>query len=108
MFIHPYDDALVIAGQGTVALEMLEEQPALDALVVPVGGGGLIAGWPPRRKRCSRMTVIGVESRSVDAPAPGRLPVAVGGDTIAEGMAVRDVGELRAAFVRRSSMRCCW
>src|SRR6185295_7345407 len=43
-FIHPYDDPLVVAGQGTVALEMLEQQPALDALVVPVGGGGLISG----------------------------------------------------------------
>src|SRR5580700_1690297 len=43
-FVHPYDDALVIAGQGTIALEMLEDAPDLDALVVPIGGGGLIAG----------------------------------------------------------------
>jgi len=43
-FIHPYDDAAVIAGQGTVALELLEDAPSLDALVVPIGGGGLISG----------------------------------------------------------------
>ncbi len=43
-FVHPYDDPLVIAGQGTIALEMLEDAPGLDALVVPIGGGGLIAG----------------------------------------------------------------
>jgi threonine dehydratase len=96
-FIHPYDDAAVVAGQGTVALEMLEQAPALDALVVPVGGGGLIAGIACAAKALKPgIEVLGVESRNWCAMQQrlAGLPVSVGGDTIAEGMAVRDVGEL--------------
>ncbi|MDW8469825.1 MAG: threonine ammonia-lyase [Burkholderiales bacterium] len=103
VFIHPYDDAAVIAGQGTVALEMLEQAPGLEALVVPVGGGGLIAGMACAAKAVKPgIEVIGVESRNWCAMAQ-RLrgePVRVGGDTIAEGLAVRDVGELTLAMAR--------
>ena len=102
-FIHPYDDPLVVAGQGTVALEMLEQQPALDALVVPVGGGGLISGMAIAAKALQpRIEVIGVESTlwcAMHQRLAG-LPVAVGGDTIAEGLAVRDVGELTLRIAR--------
>jgi len=102
-FIHPYDDPLIVAGQGTVALEMLEEQPALDVLVVPIGGGGLIAGMATAAKALQpAIEVIGVESKLWCAMRQ-RLrgePVAVGGDTIAEGLAVRDVGELTLSIVR--------
>jgi len=96
-FIHPYDDAAIIAGQGTLALEMLEQAPALDALLVPVGGGGLIAGIATAARALKPgIEVYGVESKNYCAMYQrlNGLPVNVGGDTIAEGMAVRDVGEL--------------
>jgi len=102
-FIHPYDDPLVVAGQGTVALEMLEQQPALDVLVVPVGGGGLIGGMAVAAKALRpQIEVIGVESTlwcAMHQRLAG-IAVAVGGDTIAEGLAVRDVGELPLRLVR--------
>jgi len=96
-FIHPYDDPAIIAGQGTVALEVLEQAPELDALVVPVGGGGLIAGMATAAKALKpAIEVVGVESKAYSAMHQ-RLnggTVNVGGDTIAEGLAVRDVGNL--------------
>jgi threonine dehydratase len=102
-FVHPYDDPLVIAGQGTVALEMLEQAPALEMLVVPIGGGGLISGMATAAKALRpEIRVFGVESRNYGAMRQ-RLagePVSVGGDTIAEGLAVRDVGETTLAIVR--------
>ena len=96
-FIHPYDDPAVIAGQGTVALEMLEQAPGLDALVVPIGGGGLIAGMATAARALKPgIEVLGVESTNYSAMYQRLrgLPVDVGGDTIAEGLAVREVGEL--------------
>ena len=95
--IHPYDDPAIIAGQGTVALEMLEQAPGLEVLVVPVGGGGLISGMAAAAKALKPgIEVLGVESRTWCAMCQrlNGLPVEVGGDTIAEGMAVRDVGEM--------------
>jgi len=103
-FIHPYDDPAIIAGQGTVALEMLEDVPDLEMLVVPIGGGGLISGIATAAKALrSDIRVFGVESKSYRAMHQ-RLhgqPVEVGGDTIAEGLAVRDVGKLTLEIVRR-------
>ena len=96
-FIHPYDDAAIIAGQGTVALEMLEQAPELDILVVPIGGGGLISGMAVAAKALKpKIEVLGVESKNYCAMYQrlNGLPVQVGGDTIAEGLAVRDVGEM--------------
>jgi len=105
-FIHPFDDAAVIAGQGTVALEMLAVQPDLDALIVPVGGGGLIAGMATAAKVIKPdIQVIGVQTERFPAmhgvlhdTAPGD---AAGTRTIAEGIAVKSPGELTAAIVRR-------
>ncbi|MBW4023613.1 MAG: threonine ammonia-lyase [Proteobacteria bacterium] len=103
VFIHPYDDPGIIAGQGTLALELLQDVPDLDMLVVPVGGGGLISGCVVAARAINpRIEVLGVEVESYSAMAQrlaGR-PVTVGGSTIAEGMAVRDVGELPFAILR--------
>ena len=103
-FIHPYDDLAIIAGQGTVALEMLEDVPDLDLLVVPIGGGGLISGMATAARGLRPdIRVFGVESKSYRAMYQ-RLhgqPVEVGGDTIAEGLAVRDVGKLTLEIVQR-------
>ena len=103
-FIHPYDDAAVIAGQGTVGLEMLEAVADLDVLVVPIGGGGLISGIATAAKALRpEVHVLGVESKTWSAMYQrlNGLPVQVGGDTIAEGMAVRDVGNLPLEICRR-------
>ena len=105
-FIHPYDDPAIIAGQGTVALEMLEQAPELDLLVVPVGGGGLLSGMAVAAKALKPgIELLGVESRTYCAMYQklNGLPVEVGGDTIAEGLAVRDVGDLTFSIL--SSLR---
>lgn len=104
VFVHPYEDAWVVAGQGTVALEMLQAVPDLDALVVPVGGGGLISGIAIAARALKKdIQVFGVESKSYPAMQQklAGLPVKVGGDTIAEGMAVKDVGSLAFGVIRR-------
>ncbi len=102
-FIHPYDDDGVIAGQGTLALELLQDAPPLDALVIPVGGGGLMAGCAVAANGLdSGIAVWGAEVDAYAAMAQ-RLAgqaVSVGGATIAEGIAVRDVGERPLALIR--------
>jgi threonine dehydratase len=103
VFVHPYDDARIIAGQGTVALEMLQDAPELDTLVVPVGGGGLITGCAVAARGLKPdIKVIGVETTSYAAMRQllAGEPVATGGDTIAEGIAVRDIGALPLAIAR--------
>jgi threonine dehydratase len=95
VFIHPYDDEAVIAGQGTMALEMLQDQPDLDVLIVATGGGGLIAGSAVVARALNpKIEVLGVEveNYSAFAQALANQPIAVGGPTIAEGIAVRDIG----------------
>ena len=95
VFVHPYDDADVIAGQGTIGLEMLMAAPHLDTLVVPVGGGGLISGIAVAAKALNpAIRIIGVEVEAYPAMAQALKgePITVGGDTIAEGIAVRNVG----------------
>jgi len=104
VFIHPYDDPGIIAGQGTLALEMLQDVPDLDALIMPVGGGGLLAGALIAATGLSPcISVYGAEVETY-APMAQRLAgrsVSVGGATIAEGIAVRDIGELPFEMVRR-------
>jgi threonine dehydratase len=104
VFIHPYDDPGIIAGQGTLALEMLQDAPDLDALIMPVGGGGLLAGALIAATGLSPcISVYGAEVETY-APMAQRLAgrsVSVGGATIAEGIAVRDIGELPFEMVRR-------
>lgn len=104
VFVHPYDDPAVIAGQGTLALELLADFPDLDALVIPVGGGGLLAGCLVAAMALHPgIAVYGVEVEAY-APMAQRLAgrsVSVGGPTIAEGIAVRDIGEVPFELVRR-------
>lgn len=100
VLIHPYDDPLVMAGQGTVALEMLADAPDLDAIVVPIGGGGLISGIAVASP--AGVEVVGVEAalypsftnaiRGQDRP--------IGGATLAEGIAVKTVGRHTLPIVR--------
>lgn len=104
VFVHPYDDEAVIAGQGTLALEMLEDANDLDALVIPVGGGGLLAGCLIAATAMKPgIAIYGVEVEAY-APMAQRLAgraVSVGGATIAEGIAVRDIGEVPFEIVKR-------
>jgi threonine dehydratase len=96
-FIHAFDDDAVMAGQGTVGLELLEQNPYLDAVLVPVGGGGLISGIAVAMKETNpRVQIIGVQTarlpsmkRALEEQAPVTLPAA---STIADGIAVRRAG----------------
>ncbi len=102
VLVHPYDDPLVMAGQGTIALEMLEDAPDLDCLVVPIGGGGLMSGIAVGASLRPRVALYGVEAAlypsflnaidGVDRP--------IGGPTLAEGIAVKTVGRLTLPIIR--------
>jgi threonine dehydratase len=103
IWVHPYDDPHVIAGQGTIALEMLEEVPGLDMLVIPIGGGGLISGIATAAKAIKpAIDIVGVESALYpsfwNAIRGEQLPL--GGATLAEGIAVKNVGALTLPIVR--------
>jgi threonine dehydratase len=103
VWVHPYDDPHIIAGQGTIALEMLEEAPGLDVLIVPVGGGGLIAGCAiAARAKKPSIEIVGVESALYpsmwNATHQGRRPC--GGATLAEGIAVANAGKLTLPVIR--------
>jgi threonine dehydratase len=101
--VHPYDDDAVIAGQGTVGLEMCEAVPDLDCIVVPIGGGGLIAGVSvAARALCPSTVIYGVEAAlypSMHNAVHGRAD-ACAGDTIAEGIAVKNPGARTLPIVR--------
>ncbi|MCS4504852.1 threonine ammonia-lyase, partial [Arhodomonas aquaeolei] len=103
VFIHPYDDERVIAGQGTIALEMLEEFPALESLVIPVGGGGLIAGNAVAAKAINPdIEIVGVQTERFPAvrQALAGEPIHCGAATIAEGIAVKQPGTLTLPIIR--------
>jgi threonine dehydratase len=102
VFVHPFDDIIVMAGAGTVALEMLEDAPDLDTLVIPIGGGGLISGVSTAAKALKPgIKVIGVEAelypsmKNVVEGGNGEI----GGDTLAEGIAVKEPGQLTRAII---------
>ena len=102
VFVHPYDDDAIIAGQGTVALEMLESRPELEALVVPVGGGGLISGMAIAAKSIKpEIDVYGVEAAMFPSMFQSLrgLPIRAGGRTIADGIAVKTPGRLTRPIV---------
>jgi threonine dehydratase len=102
IFIHPFDDPKVIAGQGTVALEMLAVMPDLDDFLVPIGGGGLISGMGTvARALKPGLRVIGVEAglypSMYNLVKHASLPI--GGDTLAEGIAVKEPGTLTRSII---------
>ena len=103
VFVHPFDDPLVMAGQGTVGLEMLEQAPEIDTLVIPIGGGGLISGIATVAKASGRdVDVIGVQAElypSMYAKLKGET-LACDGDTLAEGIAVKTPGKLTFEVVQ--------
>jgi threonine dehydratase len=103
VWVHPYDDVKIIAGQGTIALEMLEDAPELDVLVVPIGGGGLVAGCAiAARAKKPSIEIIGVEAALYPSMwnAIHNDRRRCGGATLAEGIAVTNVGKLTLPVVR--------
>jgi threonine dehydratase len=103
VFVHPFDDPQIIAGAGTVALEMLEDAPDLDTIVVPIGGGGLMSGTSIAARAINpKIELIGVEAElypSMKCAIEGcHMPL--GGDTLAEGIAVKQPGELTSRILK--------
>jgi threonine dehydratase len=102
--VHPYDDPAVIAGQGTIGLEMLTDRPELDTLIVPIGGGGLISGIAVAAKAIKPgIEIFGVQSALYPSMADvlaGKPPeTSVAGATLAEGIAVKEPGKLTRQIV---------
>ncbi len=103
VFVHPYDDDAVMAGQGTIALEMLTDAPMLDTLVIPIGGGGLCAGMAiAARAVRPDIRIVGVEAELYPSfhNAISGEDRPVGGPTLAEGIAVKQVGTRTLPVVR--------
>ena len=104
VFVHPYDDEKVIAGQGTIGLEMLDARPEIDTLAIAVGGGGLISGIAIAAKaRNPNIRVLGVETTrfpSMYAVMQGSVPQ-FGASTIAEGIAVKEPGTITRELVKK-------
>ncbi|SIO00952.1 threonine ammonia-lyase [Vannielia litorea] len=104
-FIHPFDDPVVAAGQGTVALEMLEQNPALDTIVVPIGGGGLIAGMAVAARAVNPgIEIVGAQAEAFDAVKAafdGAAPQTAG-TTLAEGIAVRAPSPANIEIIRQN------
>lgn len=101
--VHPFDDPLIMAGQGTIALEMLEDMPDLETIIIPIGGGGLIAGNAVAAKSVKPgIEILGVEAALYpsmwNAVKGGNRPT--GGATLAEGIAVKSAGKLTTPIVR--------
>ncbi len=102
-FVHPFDDARIIAGQGTAAIEMLEDAPGIDMFVTPIGGGGLISGMAIVARAADHpIDVVGVEAELFPSMHNrlnhGNLPC--GGETLAEGIAVKQPGAITGEIVR--------
>ena len=102
-FVHPFDDPVVVAGQGTVALEMLEQEPDLDVMVVPIGGGGLMAGMAVATKDMKpSVQIIGAQAELFDAVKArinGTAPT-FAGSSLAEGIAVRAPSPANVDIIR--------
>ena len=104
VFVHPFDDPQIIAGAGTVALEMLEDAPDLDTIVVPIGGGGLMSGVSIASRAIKPdIELIGVEAELYPSMkcAIQDCHMPLGGDTLAEGIAVKQPGELTSRILKQ-------
>jgi threonine dehydratase len=105
VFVHPYDDPLVIAGQGTIAIEMLEDRPQIDTLVIPIGGGGMCAGmavWAKHKK--PDLKIYGVQTTmcpSMRAQVRGEPMPALHTHTLADGIAVKTPGIITSEIIKR-------
>jgi len=103
-FVHPYDDPLIVAGQGTIGFEMLEDQPDLDTIVVPIGGGGIMSGIAIAAKSIKPdIHMIGAEAELFPSMyrAIQGLPPSSGGNTLADGIAVKNPGKLTREIIER-------
>lgn len=101
-FVHPYDDEFIVAGQGTIGLEIMEDLPLLDAIVVPIGGGGIISGIAIAAKAANpKIKIYGVEVELFPSmyQAIGGLKPTSGGTTLADGIAVKNPGKLTKAII---------
>jgi len=106
VFVHPFDDDAIIAGQGTIGLELLEQNPSVEVVVVPIGGGGLIAGIAVALKETNpKIRVVGVETRAIPSMKAsveaGELVTVPSGQTIADGIAVKRPGGRTLEYVKR-------
>jgi threonine dehydratase len=103
-FVHPYDDPKIVAGQGTIGFEMLEDAPDLDFIIVPIGGGGLISGIATAAKSVKPdVHIYGVEADLFPSmyQAVHDLAPTAGGQTLADGIAVKNPGKLTRAIIER-------
>jgi threonine dehydratase len=112
-FIHPFDDEEIIAGQGTIGIEILEEVPDVEAIVVPVGGGGLISGIATIvKKRSPRVKIIGVQARHAPSSfyslKKKRIVEVKAKPTLADGIAIRQPGEITFPIIRKGRWTLPW
>ena len=106
MFVHPFNDPDVLEGQGTIALEILEQLPQTDVIVVPIGGGGLISGIACAAKQIKPdIKIVGVEpsgaASATEALKKNKLVTLPEANTIADGTAVKRIGELNFEYIKK-------
>ncbi len=106
-FVHAFDDELIMAGQGTIGLEIARDMPGVDIVIVPVGGGGLISGIATALKsRLPKVKVIGVQAMAytsaLDSVKKGRLVAGRSGPTIADGIAIKKIGKLPFRYIKKN------
>jgi threonine dehydratase len=103
LLVHPYDDPLIIAGQGTTALEMLEDHPDLDTMILPIGGGGLISGCAVAAKHLKpSIEIVGVETSEYPSmyQALNGMEISCGKRTMADGIAVKQPGKIALEIIK--------
>lgn len=100
--VHPFDDPLIVSGQGTIGVEILEAVPEIDCIIVPIGGGGIISGIASAAKTIKpNISIIGVEAKLYPSMSNhiGLSNLPIGGDTLAEGIAVKQPGKINSTII---------